>query len=108
MELSAVPQAQLPIIVYCNNNGAVVQSKNPRHHQGKTHIEWKYHLIRELVQRGDVIVIKVHQQTTYQIHVDMMGDKFEHLFCEDYNTVNLYIIEWFISTVRVGNSRVKY
>ena len=35
------------------------------------------------------------------------NDKIEYLICEDYNTVSLYMIGWFISTNRVNDSRLK-
>ncbi|KAA0067816.1 gag/pol protein [Cucumis melo var. makuwa] len=38
---------------------AVSNSKEPRSHKRGKHIERKYHLIREIVQRGDVIVTKI-------------------------------------------------
>ena len=38
----------------------------------------------------------------------VISDEFVPLICEDYNTVNLYMIRWFISTIRVGDSRLKY
>ena len=81
-----VSQAQLPIILYCDNNGAVTQSKNPRNHKGGNHIERKYHLIREIVRRWDVVVTKVVLADNqadpftkaltfniFQIHMVMMG-----------------------------------
>ncbi|TYK00848.1 gag/pol protein [Cucumis melo var. makuwa] len=37
----------------------VSNSKEPRSHKRGKHIERKYHLIREIVQRGDVIVTKI-------------------------------------------------
>ncbi|KAA0066737.1 retrovirus-related pol polyprotein from transposon tnt 1-94 [Cucumis melo var. makuwa] len=49
----------LPITLYCDNSGAVANSKEPRSHKRGKHIERKYHLIREIVQRGDVIVTKI-------------------------------------------------
>ena len=54
-----IPQAQLPIILYCDNNGVVAQSKDPKNHNGEKHIKRKYHLTREIVRRGDVVVTKV-------------------------------------------------
>ena len=59
LDLIMVPQTQLPIILYCDNNGAIAQSKDLRNHKCGKHIEWKYHLIREIVQSGDVTVTKV-------------------------------------------------
>ncbi|KAA0060477.1 retrovirus-related pol polyprotein from transposon tnt 1-94 [Cucumis melo var. makuwa] len=38
---------------------AVANSKEPRNHKGGKHIERKYHLIQEIVQREDVIVTKI-------------------------------------------------
>ena len=81
-----VPQAQLSIILYCDNNEVVAQSKDPRNHMGKNHIERKYHLIREIVRCGDVVVTKVASadnladpftkaltSNVFQLHVDKMG-----------------------------------
>ena len=49
----------LPITLYCDNSGAVANSKELRSHKREKHIERKYHLIREIVQRGDVIVTQI-------------------------------------------------
>ncbi|KAA0058361.1 gag/pol protein [Cucumis melo var. makuwa] len=38
---------------------ALANSKEPRSHKRGKHIERKYHLIREILQRGDVIVTKI-------------------------------------------------
>ena len=37
----------------------MAQSKEPRNHGRGKHVRRKYHLIREIVQRGDVLVIKI-------------------------------------------------
>ncbi|KAL0546872.1 hypothetical protein IC582_016790 [Cucumis melo] len=58
-DLEVVPNMNLPITLYCDNIGAVANSKEPRSHKRGKHIERKYHLIREIVQRGDVIVTKI-------------------------------------------------
>ncbi|KAA0058244.1 gag/pol protein [Cucumis melo var. makuwa] len=58
-DLEVVPNMYLPITLYCDNSGAVANSKEPRSHKRGKHIERKYHLIREIVQRGDVIVTKI-------------------------------------------------
>ncbi|KAA0033235.1 gag/pol protein [Cucumis melo var. makuwa] len=57
--LEVVPNMNLPITLYCDNSGTVANSKEPRSHKRGKHIERKYHLIREIVQRGDVIVTKI-------------------------------------------------
>ena len=46
-------------MLYCDNSGALAQSKEPRNHGKGKHVERKYHLIRDTVQRGDVIVTKI-------------------------------------------------
>ena len=54
LDLRMVLSMQLPITLYCDNSGAVANSKEPRAHKKGKHIERKYHLIRDIVQRGDV------------------------------------------------------
>ena len=59
MELGVVPASLSPITHYCDNSGAVAQSKKPRNHRKGKHVKRKYHLIRDIVQRGDVTVTKI-------------------------------------------------
>ena len=59
MELGVVPASFSPITLYCDNSGAVAQSKEPRNHDKGKHIDRKYYLIRDIVQRGDVTVTKI-------------------------------------------------
>ncbi|KAL4025380.1 hypothetical protein IC575_013770 [Cucumis melo] len=58
-DLEVVPNMNLPITLYYDNSEAVANSKEPRSHKRGKHIERKYHLIREIVQRGDGIVTKI-------------------------------------------------
>jgi hypothetical protein len=37
-----------------------VQAKEIRSHKKVKHVLWRYHLIREIINRGDVKVCKVH------------------------------------------------
>ena len=46
--------------VYCDNNGAIAQAKEPRSHQRSKHILRHFHLIREIIERGDVKICRVH------------------------------------------------
>ena len=55
-----VPSASSPMDLYCDNNRAIAQAKEPRSHQKSKHILRRYHLIRELVDRGDVKICKVN------------------------------------------------
>ena len=59
MELGVVPASLSPITLYCDNSGAVAQSKESRNHGKGKYVERKYHLIRDIVQRGDVTVTKI-------------------------------------------------
>ncbi|KAL0395419.1 UNVERIFIED_CONTAM: hypothetical protein Slati_4508100 [Sesamum latifolium] len=66
-ELGVVPSIVEPIIVSCDNNGAIAQLKEPRSHQKFKHILRRYHLLREMVGRGDVRMDLSHQQKIHQI-----------------------------------------
>ena len=57
--LEVVPNMDGPITLYCDNSGGVINSKELRNHKRGKHIERKYHLIREIVNRGDVTVTKI-------------------------------------------------
>jgi len=58
-ELRVVPSISDPVDLYCDNNGAIAQAKEPRSHQKSKHIMRRFHLIREIIQRGDVKMCKV-------------------------------------------------
>jgi len=59
-ELGVVPSCSSLIDLYCDNNGAIAQAKEPRSHKKSKHILRHYHLIREIINRGDVKICKVH------------------------------------------------
>ena len=61
-DLEVVLNMDKPIVLYCDNSGAVANSKEPRSHKRGKHIERKYHLIREIVHRGDVAVMRIASQ----------------------------------------------
>lgn len=58
-ELGVVPIIESPIPLYCDNNGAIAQAKEPRSHQKSKHIERRFHMIREIIGRGDVSIQRV-------------------------------------------------
>ena len=58
-DLEIVPGMNEAITLYCDNSGAVFNSKERRSHKRGKHIKRKYHLIREIVHRGDVNVMKI-------------------------------------------------
>ncbi|XP_050945135.1 secreted RxLR effector protein 161-like [Cucumis melo] len=57
--LEVVPNMSKPITLYCDNSGVVANSSEPRSHKRGKHIEHKYHLIREIVHRGDLIITQI-------------------------------------------------
>ena len=57
-DLGVMRIEQVSITLFCDNGGAVAQSKDPRNHKKGKHIERKYHIIRDIVARGDVVVAK--------------------------------------------------
>ena len=58
-DLGVVRMEQVPITLFCDNSGAVAQSKDPRNHKKGKHIEKKYHFIRDIVAHGDIVVEKI-------------------------------------------------
>ena len=66
-ELGVVPIIFHPILLYCDNNGAIAQAKEPRSHQRSKHVLRRYHLIKEIIGRNDVEIEKI---PTYQNIVD--------------------------------------
>ena len=45
MDLDVIPGLPKIITIYCDNSGAVANSKEPRAHKTSKHIEHKYHMI---------------------------------------------------------------
>ncbi|KAK9018627.1 hypothetical protein V6N11_001597 [Hibiscus sabdariffa] len=58
--LGDIPSISDAVDLYCDNNGAIAQAKEPRSHQRSKHILRRFHLIREIIDRGDVEICKVH------------------------------------------------
>ena len=56
------PSVDDPILLYCDNTGAIAQAKEPRSHQRTKHILRHYHLIREIMNRGDVDLQKIDER----------------------------------------------
>ncbi|KAL0433808.1 UNVERIFIED_CONTAM: hypothetical protein Slati_2715100 [Sesamum latifolium] len=52
-ELGVVPSIAEPVVIFCDNNGAIAQTKKPRSHHRSKHILRRYHLLREMLSRGD-------------------------------------------------------
>ncbi|KAJ9561546.1 hypothetical protein OSB04_006706 [Centaurea solstitialis] len=58
-DLRVIASVSRPIDIFCDNSGAVAQAKEPREHHKSRHVLRKYHLIREIIGRGDVRICKI-------------------------------------------------
>ena len=58
--LGVIPSITNPVDVYCDNNGVIAQAKELRLHQRSKHILRLFHLIREIIERGDVKICRFH------------------------------------------------
>ncbi|KAL0440393.1 UNVERIFIED_CONTAM: Retrovirus-related Pol polyprotein from transposon TNT 1-94 [Sesamum latifolium] len=86
-ELGVVPSIAEPVVIFlCVNNGAIAQAKESRSHHISKHILRRYHLLREMVGRGDVRMDRVTSvenmadpltkpvsQIAHAQHLDKMG-----------------------------------
>ena len=99
MELGFIVKAIDLMILYCDNSEAVAQAKEPRNHRKCKHIERKYHLVREIMQRGDIIVEKKTSE-------DNLADPFtkalktkvfdSHVCNIGLNVLSSFRVSWFI------------
>ena len=59
-DLDVVPSIQKPIEIFCDNTGAIAQAKERRSHHKAKHILRKFHYIREIMERGNIVKSKVN------------------------------------------------
>ena len=89
--LGVVRIKRVLITLFCDNSGAIAQSKDPRNHQKGKHIERKNHIIRDIIARGDVVVAKIKSannladlftktlpQKNFESHLEGMGVRLVH------------------------------
>ena len=82
---------QVSITLFYDNSGMVAHSKDLRNHKKGKHIKRKYHIIRDIVTHGDVVVakiksantladpfIKVLPQRTFESHLEGMRVRSVH------------------------------
>jgi hypothetical protein len=90
-ELGVVHSVSSPMNLYCDNSRAIAQAKDHRTHKRVKHVLRRYHLIREIIGRGDVKVCKVHTdhnvadplmkhlpQPKHEAHMRSMGIRYLH------------------------------
>ena len=59
---SAIASIQEPIEIFCDNEGAVALTKEPKDHGKSRHIDRKYHFVRHKVEEGKIIVKRVSSE----------------------------------------------
>jgi hypothetical protein len=77
--------------LYYDNSSAIAQAKELRSHQKSKHLLQRCHLIREITDRGDVKICKVHtdlniadqltkaiSQQKHETHMNSMGIRYLH------------------------------
>ena len=87
--LGVVPSILNPMDLFCDNNGDIAQAREPRSHQRSKHILRRFHLTREIVDRGDVKICKVSTndniadplikplpQAKHESHIRSMGIRY--------------------------------
>ena len=57
--LGVIKNPSSPVSLFCDNTSAIAQAKEPRSHNKSKHVPRKYHVIREIIQRGDVKICYV-------------------------------------------------
>src|SRR5512136_826046 len=88
-ELGVVPSIAEPVELLCDNTGAIANAKDHRSSKKTMHIKRKFHLIRELVENGDIHMVKVGTDSNtadpltkplplvkHERHVDGMGIRY--------------------------------
>ena len=58
-ELGVVPGITNLVDLYCDNNEAIAQAKEPRSHYQSKHIRQHFHFIHEIIDKGDMKICKV-------------------------------------------------
>ena len=84
--LDVLPPTSSPVSLRCDNTGAIALTKEPRFHNRTKHVERKYHIIREMVDKGlvEISYISTHDnladpltkalpQPKHEEHVKNMG-----------------------------------
>ena len=89
-ELGVVPEIKNPVPLYCDNTGAIAQAKEPRSHHKSKHILRCFHLVREIIERQDMVIewvntknniadpfTKALPQQQFECHLNCMGIKYK-------------------------------
>jgi hypothetical protein len=58
-ELGVVPSIESPITIHCDNNSAIANAIEPIAHKRTKHIERRFHLIRDIIHKGDMEITHI-------------------------------------------------
>ena len=61
IELRVFPSMQDPMNLYCDNTGAIANTKEPRSHSTAKHILRHFLVIRQYIKEGDIKICKIHK-----------------------------------------------
>jgi hypothetical protein len=53
--------------IYSDNNGAITLACNPCEHQKSKHIQVRYHFVRQRVEEGEIVILKIHTMSSEQL-----------------------------------------
>ncbi|KAL0430684.1 UNVERIFIED_CONTAM: Retrovirus-related Pol polyprotein from transposon TNT 1-94 [Sesamum radiatum] len=73
-ELGMIPSITESVVIFCDNNEAIAQAKEPRSHHCSKYILRRYHLLMEIVSRGDCRMDRVRSVENTADHLaDVAG-----------------------------------
>ena len=61
-DLGVVPSIKDPLEIFCDNEGAVALTKEPKDHGNSRHILRKFHYVRHRFKDGDIVVSRVSSE----------------------------------------------
>ena len=62
IELGVAPSLDGLVLLYCDSIGVIAQMKESKAHQWTKHILHCFHLVREIVDRGDIDLQKIDEK----------------------------------------------
>ncbi|KAK1699521.1 hypothetical protein QYE76_016218 [Lolium multiflorum] len=74
VELGVVPSALDPLVIYCDNMGAIANAQEPRSHKKLKHIKLRFHSIREYIEDGEMVREALAKDISEGPHEDHAAD----------------------------------
>ena len=62
IELKVVPSIDGPVLLYCDSSRAIAQVKESKSHHHTKYILCRYHLVQEIVNRGNIELQKIDEK----------------------------------------------